>query len=350
MSKEQKSGSRPNLEDVARIAGVSAMTASRALRGAPRVSKVTAARVREAADSLGYRPNPLVQTLMASIRDKRVIKDVGIAWVTTFKKKRYPPSLQRVEQGARERAEALGFNLERICLNDPELTANAVARIFRVRGLHAAIIAPLSPSEYLAPMPWNDFAFSTIGSSLGKPALHYTMSHHYHAMYDLLGILTKRGYRRAGFLLRRDTDTRMEHAPLMVFEHHRGESSVRAVSLEFYDGWVPEDYQRWVRSHSLDVVVADYSSVADSLVDAGLRVPEEVGFATLSWRKDRKEHSGMRQRFAALGAGAVDLVAAQLHRNEYGIPPYSKAVLIECEWMDGATLPNLIASDSDREN
>lgn len=45
------------LDDVARLAGVSRMTASNAMRGKAIVKPETAARVRAAAAQLGYRPN-----------------------------------------------------------------------------------------------------------------------------------------------------------------------------------------------------------------------------------------------------------------------------------------------------
>lgn len=52
-----------NLDDVARRAGVSTATASRALRGLPRVSASTRARVTSAADELGYVISPTASSL-----------------------------------------------------------------------------------------------------------------------------------------------------------------------------------------------------------------------------------------------------------------------------------------------
>lgn len=46
------------IEDVARVAGVSLATVSRALRGLPNVAAVTRQRVERVADELGYRPDP----------------------------------------------------------------------------------------------------------------------------------------------------------------------------------------------------------------------------------------------------------------------------------------------------
>ena len=55
---------RPGIEDVARAAGVSTATVSRALRGLPNVTEATRMRVRDAADRLGYVPSPSAASLV----------------------------------------------------------------------------------------------------------------------------------------------------------------------------------------------------------------------------------------------------------------------------------------------
>jgi LacI family transcriptional regulator len=61
----QDARQRPTLNDVARVAGVHAGTASRALNGDPQggVNPATAERVRAAAEQLGYRPNQVARGL-----------------------------------------------------------------------------------------------------------------------------------------------------------------------------------------------------------------------------------------------------------------------------------------------
>ncbi|MCV7256733.1 LacI family DNA-binding transcriptional regulator, partial [Mycobacterium hackensackense] len=55
--------SRPTLEDVARHAGVSRALVSIVMRDAPGASEETRARVRRAADDIGYRPDPRARRL-----------------------------------------------------------------------------------------------------------------------------------------------------------------------------------------------------------------------------------------------------------------------------------------------
>ncbi|MEV8064840.1 LacI family DNA-binding transcriptional regulator [Streptomyces sp. NPDC085995] len=57
--------SRPTLTDVARLAGVSVATASKALNGRSQVRAETRTRVKEAAERLSFRPNPLARSLLA---------------------------------------------------------------------------------------------------------------------------------------------------------------------------------------------------------------------------------------------------------------------------------------------
>jgi len=70
-SRTRRTSGRATMADVARLAGVSAMTASRALRGATTVDEQLAARVRAAAEKIGYVPDPAARAL-ASQRSSHV--------------------------------------------------------------------------------------------------------------------------------------------------------------------------------------------------------------------------------------------------------------------------------------
>src|SRR5207237_7602985 len=55
---------RPTIYDVARLAGVSTATVSRALNGTAPIAAATRAAIDDAIEQLGYRPNPIARSLV----------------------------------------------------------------------------------------------------------------------------------------------------------------------------------------------------------------------------------------------------------------------------------------------
>jgi len=88
---------RVTLIDVAKAAGVSSSTVSRALDNHPRIPAATRRRVREAADALGFQPNISARSLrtQSSMVVGVVVPDVGIAFYATVLK-----AAQNVLEGA----------------------------------------------------------------------------------------------------------------------------------------------------------------------------------------------------------------------------------------------------------
>ncbi len=70
----------------------------------------------------------------------------------------------------------------------------------------------------------------------------------------------------------------------------------------------------------------------------GLHIPEEVGFVSLSTRDEHPDVSGMTVPIEAMAGAVVDVVVAQVLRNERGLPKTPKCVLVEGAWHEGTTL------------
>ncbi len=93
--------SSPTLRDVAREAGVSSMTVSRVVNGAPRVGSTTAQRVQAAIAKLGYRPDYAARALKGG--PSRTIA----LMIADFSNPFYSECAQAVEEAARARGYAL---------------------------------------------------------------------------------------------------------------------------------------------------------------------------------------------------------------------------------------------------
>ncbi|WP_088288166.1 LacI family DNA-binding transcriptional regulator [Kineosporia sp. A_224] len=124
----------PTLADVARLAGVSAMTVSRLINEQGKVSRPTADRVRLAMQQLRYRPNPLARGLAGGRT-----QTLG---VVTFDTAQYGPAstLLGIERAARERG--YGVAIAAIARPDHDALRDAVLSLHdhQVDGL--VVIAP----------------------------------------------------------------------------------------------------------------------------------------------------------------------------------------------------------------
>jgi hypothetical protein len=113
-------GALPTIAKIARHCKVSTHTASLALRNSHRVAQATRDRVQAGARTLGYRPNPLINALMARVRNRRnrPTGDV-LGFIISREKAIHPGQLDhqaRMLKGASARARELGYRIEPIRL------------------------------------------------------------------------------------------------------------------------------------------------------------------------------------------------------------------------------------------
>src|SRR4051812_8411327 len=101
------------MAEIAQHLGVASSTISRALRDDPSVSAAMREQVRQLAETMGYRPNPLVSALMANRRRRGGAGEVGVIALITNYGGRHDWRTKDVcrweYEGIVRRAEELGF-------------------------------------------------------------------------------------------------------------------------------------------------------------------------------------------------------------------------------------------------
>jgi len=125
------------LEDVARLAGVSVMTASRAINNAPYVSAKSLERVRDAQEQLQYVPHQAARQLATS-------KTESVALIAPMGNRQFfnDPNVGALFAGASDALTAAGLQLIVLVADSPENCARA-SRYVRARHVDGAIL--LSP-------------------------------------------------------------------------------------------------------------------------------------------------------------------------------------------------------------
>lgn len=322
------------LEEIARRAGVSSMTVSRVLRNHRGVSPSTKARVLEAAAALGYRPDPLMNAFLQRLRYKRSSSDVTvIAYLTTYAAESPMaayPYIRRLREGVRRRAEARGYQMEEF--NIPALggSVKRIEQILAARGIRGVVVAPLAKRGRLQ-MDFSGLSSAAIGSTLYYPRLHRTKADHALNMQITWRELRRRGYRKVGLVLDRDSVARTEYlAEAVVLEcQRRAEKQDRIPSL-ILPRFEKAPVVRWCKRWRPEAIVTVNYAIVDWVSEVPHR-PKVVNMASLD--EDGCDF-GIDQFHDEIAGSAVDLVVEQLMANQVGIPEWPKVVNIPGRWIE----------------
>jgi LacI family transcriptional regulator len=331
------------MQMIADQAGVSRMAVSLALRNSPKISPATRKRIREIAERLGYRPNPLVSALMTQLRDiRRVPRPTTIAYVTAHPTPdgwRRPGPFTEFYEGAKARAEALGYTLEEWWAANPAMTHQRLGDILYNRNIHGVLVAPLPAGGSTLGLDWSRFAASTIAFSLAEPALHRASNDQYQSISVALQELVKLGYQRIGMAITEEQDVRVQRkwsAGYLV--HQQSIAPAQRIPALLTDVSFPQRFTEWYEEHQPDAVLTQEPRCIEYLGRIGKQVPRDVGFAHLALTESDIGLAGINQNGRLVGASAIDLIDGQLRRNERGLASTPKTVLIQGHWVAGPTV------------
>lgn len=333
------------LQDIADKAGVSRATVSLALRNHPSLPLATRQHIQQVAGQLGYRPNPLVSTLMSYQRAARSDRPTNLTLALLLKFSQRGPWQQYLSPdlivGAAQRAKQLGYRLEEFWLDDLEIDEKRLSQILFQRGVPGVILAPLPSAVGHFTLDWEKLSAVTIGYSLAHPELHRVTSDRYHAILLAVHELRKRGYRRLGLALEANQDERVHHqwvAPFL-WEQMHGKPKDR-VPLLIVKGkeWNKQRFTAWFQENTPEVILGYDPQVIPWLGRLGRRVPCDVGFAHL-WNPDQSgKLAGLYHNPPGIGAAAVDFLVALIHTSDRGIPSSPRVMQLEATWVDGKTI------------
>lgn len=338
---------RVSLRDVAAAVGVSHVAVSLALRDDPRISIGRRAEIRAAAEKLGYRPDPMLASLAAYRQTRRptAIRST-VAW---FNQWQNPRDLRRLQEfdaywrGANDYAAALGYRIEEFIL-PPELTAARVQQILVSRNVRGILLPPHSGGFNLPEFDWSQFSVVRFGASIKEPRAHIVTCDQKNCAGTAFEQMWARGYRRIAYAT--------EH----VFDLNTG-GNFRAGYLSAQDRRVPlrrhfaplllsenstpadlRTLKRLLRDGKVDAFLTTLRNFRRLLRAAGVRVPDDVGVATLSLL-DGEFDAGVDQNSYEIGRVAMATLAGLVQQNERGVPKFCRRILVEGQWVDGTSLP-----------
>ncbi|MBM3856201.1 MAG: LacI family transcriptional regulator, partial [Verrucomicrobia bacterium] len=341
------------MQDIADRAGVVRTTVSLALRNHPKISVATRERIQRIAREMGYRPNPLVAAHMAHIRR---LHPVSVQQCLAFLCNRSLESIQadtktpvwKYFEGARQRAQELGFRLEFFNLGDPSMTERRLSEILVARGIDGVIVGPLSEGGGLVDeeFDWARFAAVMIEHTLVEPRLNKVCSDEFSTIGRLIQRLLDYGFKRIGVAMHSRMDAHANHFWMAGYQTFQALTERRLRIPHFITpDWCERRFRRWFNRHRPEAIITVDDDIVHWLRAGSVRIPDEVSCATVYWKENRGYLSGYYQNHELMGAAATEMVAAQLNRNERGLPALDTTMLIQSVWREGATLRRRTPAD-----
>lgn len=334
---------RCTLSAIARAADVGVSTVSYALRGDPKIPKATADRVREVARKLGYRADPAIAHLMAHIRAARrptELGDLAFVWIEADKAESRKGFNKETIEGAQARAVELGFRLHEFWLSSTGMTSQRLGSILKARGIVGVIFSGCERETAVQlQMDWGFHSTAIVGNAPWTPELHRACHNHHLSAKRAMLELASRGYRRPAAVLNASINERTSRSWEGAFLAYHPRPEEARGYLRFAD--ILEDgaaFQAWFSQMKPDAIVISHPSAQARILKLLPRRAAVPGFVALDLLGTREKVSGILVRHSQVAANAVDLVIAQMHRNETGVPEEPHRVLIVGQWFDGSTL------------
>ena len=333
-----------NQRDIARVLGVNQATVSLALRGDRSISTRMRQRVRETAQRLNYRENAYVAMLMSQIRSGRKLSEQGVLALIVDAKSEQEwfrtRSYRVYHQGLVRRAAELGFRVDSFFLRNPGINARTLDRILQARGITGVVLAPPYRGNRSVALAWDRYVCVGCGHAREPQLFDRVANDHAQNVIICYAELAARGYQRIGLSLPGDTARvpELKWFPGYLEAQSRLPPRLR---LPLFTGGSSQprlaEFRAWYRKWQPDVVLSLTGHEKSWLEELRLNVPRDVGLACLVRQPD-STLAGIDEKNDVIGASAVEWVASRMIRNEYGVPPHPKLILIEGRWMNGATL------------
>lgn len=338
------------MRDIGKVVGLSHVAVSLALRDSPRIAEATRKAVRAAAEKMGYRPDPMLASLVAYRRSKQAVGiRSSLGWINQWED---PQALRRFREfdeywlGAREAAERLGYHLEEFRWEKGKSGAR-LQTILETRGVRGLLIPPHGGALNLPGFDWERFSLVRFGSSVSNLPVHTVTSDQSHCARLVYEKAMEYGYRRVGYVsdaaFERSTRGHFREGFLNAHEElSPRKDRLSALILSENPRLNQSELSTWLKREKPDVVLTATNRFRGLAENMGLRVPDDVAVAATSVL-DGNYDTGADQNSREIGRVAVSTLAGLILENERGIPEFQRRILVEGRWVAGSCMPTRAA-------
>lgn len=338
------------LADIAAKVGVHVTTVSLALRGHPSIPPATCAAIRAVAKEFEYQRDPLLDAFN-SHRSQLVhrVHSANCAFVVHagatrfFSGNHYQPL---VYAGAKAVAEMRGHSIEIFVVGRNHLDPARLNTILRARGVSGVLLSTFEIDIEQLDLDWDLFCAVKIECLHLKPHLDAVSNDQLQVARLALRRLRGLGYRRIGLATAREDQTRLAESfgmGILIEQASLPETEcVPPLIFGLADvPMLPRLVPEWIREQKVDAVISNWNELLDTFATAGVRLPQDVAFASLDVPPSLPHIAGVVQNHRLVGQRAMEQLVIMTEAYQRGVPQAQTITYIPGYWQDGITAPQV---------
>jgi DNA-binding LacI/PurR family transcriptional regulator len=279
---------RVTLRAIAEQAGVSVMTVSYALRDHTRIAPATRQRIKALAAQMGYQPDPALSALAAYRHSRHREKINRMLGLVTFgndkdswKSGGSRGYMVEVFAGIEERASELGYSIDILWADDPNLKIKQLDRILASRGI-AGLLLSIGVNRDI-PLPFTLARYACVGVSRSWEwsGIDFVATNYFMHSAMAWQQCRDRGYRRIGFISDKENERKFQGRMLAAYLERQasvGELNAASESVFLYNGKNNAEFGPWLERFKPEAIISFMDWIKPDMKDFGYRIPENLGW------------------------------------------------------------------------
>ena len=322
--------------DVAEACGLHPSTVSLALKNSPSIPLPTRRRIQLIAEELGYQLNVAARNLALLRTERTGAGNLPVAWINQESRRdhwRVDPEARLYFEGARRRAEELGYHLEEIWTQEPGMTAARVMQIIRARGIQGVLFPADRSFDFSLLNPgWTEFSLVGVNDHRLGEWIDVVCPDYYRNTDVVLRRLRQLGFERIGLVLTTQFDAATSGLVHSCFLRHQADAATgERVPVLFAKGAGADAaaFRDWLGEHRPDAVL-----VRDSEFAGWVRA-SRTGTACVQLHGSCEQFDGGIEPSAQeIAAAVVDCLSDKIRRFDRGIRDSTRLHLIKGVWQE----------------
>jgi len=238
----------------------------------------------------------------------------------------------------------MGYGFELVHL-DPGDNPRALQRQMLARGVVGVVFGPVKDTALVDAIDWAPFALVRCNNDTAHIGAQRVESDVFESAWRVTQNVLERGYRKPGLSLFRhakgfEDDVRRLGAFRSALADSPGKHARSGPVFEHPGVWRRDAFLRWVREHDIDCVIC--LSVVEYfwMVEAGIRVPEEIAMVSMVCAgEEGNPVTGCYEDFAQITVLAFQLCDQLVRGRAHGLLGSPRSINVPCLWFEGITLP-----------